>query len=260
MPLPSNFSPTEHLQDLIKRTVNKEVKEWFYDVTEDDLSTNRASLRVGCLHEEADTMNMTIGRLMLFYNIVGAFPHQRGFMAPDREVFRLSGNPQVILLFVETAQSFNARKAPRRAEMRCSFRIMSEQFDSASDEAKIEAIERKLRQEFPPQYSHKTGQTSYTYVDRQEGYQLRVPGYSESEVKILIRKLLDCNIKSGITYDEARFTRASTKNPVKIPAKRVLGKTLKKEEPRPTASVKLRQADLFIPGWGSKTLIYRNLS
>lgn len=260
MPLPSNFSPTEHLQDLLTRTVNQEVKEWFRDVTEDDLSTPRASLKVGCTHVEADTMAMTIGRLMLFYNVVGAFPHQKGFMAPDREVFLLAGNPQVILLFVETSQSYKARKAPRRAEMRCSFRLPSEQFDSASDEAKIQAIERKLRLEFPPQYSHKTGQTNYTYVDRQNGYQLRVPGYSESEAKILIRKLLDCSIKSGITYDETKFTRASTKSPAKIPSKRVLGKTLKKEEQRPTASVKLRQADLFIPGWGSRTLIYRSLS
>jgi hypothetical protein len=259
MPLPTNFSPTEHLQDLIKRTVNQEVKEWFHDVTEDDLNTPRASLKVGCTHVEADTMDMTIGRLLFFYNVVGAFPHSKGFIMPDRQVFQMEGNPQVIVVFAETTQSWKARKADRRETMRCSFRLMKEDFASASDEAKIQSLERKLRNAFTPQFTHQTGQTSYTYVDKPNGYQLRVPAYSESEAKTMMRKLIDCNLQAELTYQENRFSTASKKDPGKDPIKKVLGKPLKRRERRPTAKLKLRQADLFIPGWGSRTLIYRNL-
>lgn len=259
MPLPNNFSPTEHLQDLIKRTVNQEVKEWFRDVTEDDLSTPRGSLRVGCTHVEADTMNMTIGRLMLFYNVVGASPHSsKAFIMPDRQVFQLEGNPQVILLFSETAQSWKSRKAERRETMRCSFRVMNEDFSNATDKTKIDSLERKIRLAFPPNFRHQVGQTSYVYVDKSRGFQLRVYAYSESDSKTMIRKLLNCALIET-PFEETRFSRASTKNAGKKPKKRVLGKDLKQREVRPTAVMALRQADLFIPGWGSQTLIYRNL-
>jgi hypothetical protein len=215
MPLPNNFSPTEHLQDLIKRTVNQEVREWFRDVQEDDLSTPRSSLKVGCTHSEQDTMEMTIGRLMLFYSVVGAFPHANGFIMPDRQIFQLEGNPQIVLLFVETAQSWKTRKATRRETMRCSFRILTEDFANAGDRAKIDALERKIRLAFPPAYRYQTGQTSYTYVDKPRGYQLRVPAYQESAAKGLIQKLLNCAL-TETPYSDAKFSRASTKNPGKL--------------------------------------------
>jgi hypothetical protein len=249
MPLPNNFSPTEHLQ---------EVKEWFRDVTEDDLNTPRSSLRIGCTHTEPDTMPMTIGRLLLFYQVVGAFPHSRGYIMPDRQIFQMEGNPQVVLAFAETTQSWKARKASHRETMRCSFRLMKEDFATASDEARIHTLEQKVRLAFPPSFTHQTGQTNYTYVDKPHGYQLRIAAYSESEAKDMMRKLIDCNLQTELTYQEPKFSRASTKNPGKDPAKKVLGKTLKRHERRPTAKLKLRQADLFIPGWGSRTLIYRN--
>jgi hypothetical protein len=102
MPLPQNYSATEHLQDLLKRTVNQEVREWFRDVTSDDLSTPRSSLRQGCTHVEDDTMEMTIGRLLLFYQVCGAFPHREASTIPEWWAVRPGANrPQFVILFAE---------------------------------------------------------------------------------------------------------------------------------------------------------------
>lgn len=259
MPLPNNFSRAEQLQDCVKRTLNPEIGEWFREVTEDDLSTPRGQLRVACTHHESDTMEMTLCRMLMFYDVVGAFPHQSGYIMPDRQVFQMEGNPQVIILFAETEKSRKARKAPRRDTMRCSFRLLKEDFASAADETKIDQLERKLRLAFQPNWSHQTGQINYTYVDKAHGFQLRIPAYRESDARELTRKLIDCSLDNSIAWKEAAFSEASKKKPGKPTPKRVLGKSVKQNERRPTAVMKLRQADLFIPGWGSRTLIYRNL-
>jgi hypothetical protein len=106
MPLPNNFNPTEQLQDLLKRTVNQEVREWFRDVTEDDLSTPRSQLRVGCTHRENDTMEMTLGRLMLFYNVCGADPNKPVLTVPEWWAVRPGADrSQFVILFAEVYES-----------------------------------------------------------------------------------------------------------------------------------------------------------
>jgi hypothetical protein len=74
MPLPDNFSPAEHLQDVVMLTQNKIVRAEFNDVGDDDwvhdITTPRASLRVACTHVDADSVDMTLIRLWLFYGVL----------------------------------------------------------------------------------------------------------------------------------------------------------------------------------------------
>ncbi len=259
MPLPSNFSPTEQLQDVILKSVNKEVREWFSDVTnEEDLASSRGALMRACLHQELDTIAATSARLMLFYMVCGSMPGLKGWLAPDHQVLSVEGHPQVIFSFLETGRSVKARKMSERHTMRASFRILSDQFESAGDEAKIDRLALKIKQQFPPSYRHQCGQTNYAYMDKPKGFQLRIAAFSESDARELARKLIACTIDPGVSFSEDKWSRASTKNHVAIQRKTVLGKSTRIAARRPSAIVALRQADLFIPGWGSRTLIYRN--
>jgi hypothetical protein len=260
MALPNNFSPTEQLQDVILKTVNAEVREWFRDVTaEDDLASSRGALKIACMHREEDTIAATASRLMLFYMVCGSMPGLKGWLAPDHHVLSVEGHPQVILNFVETGHSAKARKISKRHTMRCSFRILSERFESAGDESKIDQLERKIKQQFPLNYRHQTGQTNFAYMDKAKGYQLRIAAFSEPDARELARKMIDCTIDPGVAFNEANWSRSSTKGRATPDRQRVLGQSVRKVEKRPSAVVALRQADLFIPGWGSRTLVYRNL-
>lgn len=259
MALPSNFSPTEQLQDVIMKSVNKEVNEWFRDVTNvEDLASPRAALRQACLHQELDTIAATSSRLMLFYMICGAMPGLKGWLAPDQQVLSVEGQPQVILNFLETGKSVKGRKMPERHTMRASFRILSDKFESAGDEAKIDRLSRQIAQQFPATYRHQCGQTNYAYMDKAKGFQLRIAAFSESDAREMARKLLACTIDSGVAFSEEKWSKASTKGTAAVRRQLVLGKQIKLSSRRPSAIVALRQADLFIPGWGNRTLVYRN--
>jgi hypothetical protein len=260
MALPDNFSSVEHLQDVILKTVNTEVREWFHDITaEDDLSTPRGTLKIACTHREEDTISATASRLMLFYMVCGSMPGLKGWLAPDHHVLSVEGHPQVILNFVETGHSAKARKISKRHTMRCSFRILTERFETAGDEAKIDQLERKIKQQFPISYRHQTGQTNFAYMDKAKGYQLRIAAFSEPDARELARKMIDCTIDPGVAFNEGNWSKASTKGRATPTQRRVLGKSIRVAEKRPSAVLALRQADLFIPGWGSRTLVYRNL-
>jgi hypothetical protein len=255
----SKFSPPEFLQDITRKTINKEVAEWFRDVTNlNDIETPRGALKTACTHIENDSIDMTILRTILFYSVVGA-EEPRNWLAPEREIITMEGNPQVLLQFVETAQSMKARKAKKRHTVRCSFRLLKEDFSSSADETKIDRLEANIKRNFPNSFKHQVAQTTYAYVDKPNGYQLRVAAFQETEARALIKKLLDCSLDQSISFDESKFSRASTKRRSTPPTKRVLGETKRLGNRRPTAIVTLRQADLFIPGYGSRTLVYRQL-
>lgn len=260
MSLPPNFSAVEHLQDGIRKTVNKEVIEWFRDVKDDNLETPRGTLKRMCTHMEDDTADVTQMKIIFFYMVCGAMPGMKGWLAPERAVMSVEGQPQVILNFVETEQSVKARKVKKRHTMRCSFRLMTEQFESTSDKAKIERLEMLIKQQFPLSYKHQCGQTNFTYIDKPKGFQLRIAAFTESDAKTLAKKLIQCSIDGGVTFEEQHWSKASTKGKATGATKRVLGKPIKLNEKRPSAIVTLRQADLFIPGWGSQTLVYRLLN
>ncbi|GAP99125.1 hypothetical protein [Leptolyngbya sp. NIES-2104] len=254
----NKFSPPEFIQDTIRKTINKEVMEWFKDVTDDDdISTPRGALKRACTHVENDNNDMTMLRMLLFYMVCGAMDEPRGWLAPEREIITMEGNPQVILLFAETKQSMKARKAKKRHTMRCSFRLLKEDFATSADEAKIDRLAMSIKRNFPQTFKHQVAQTTYAYVDKANGYQLRIAAFQENDARDLVRKLLDCSLDQSISFDESKFSRASTKRRSTPPTKRILGETKRLGDRRPTAIMTLQQADLFIAGYGSRTLLLR---
>lgn len=74
MPVPSNISSWEHLQDLFRLYHNKLVREEFSDLgallDDDDINIPRSSLKYGCTLKDDDTSTMTLLRLWLFYVVL----------------------------------------------------------------------------------------------------------------------------------------------------------------------------------------------
>jgi hypothetical protein len=181
----------------------------------------------------------------------------RGFLSPPIQLETVKGNPIVIFNFVETRESQQRRKGKSRKEMRASFRIMSERFESTTDKSKIDALGLKIRTQFPKSFRHKVGADSWAYTDRTNGYALKISAISEAEAKTLARKLLASNL-TPVPFDASDWTRGRTKDP-KTKTKAVLGKRVVVSNPKDRIEVSLRQVDLSISGWGSQVLLYRPL-
>ena len=65
MPLPDNFSPWEHLQNVLRQVHNRIVKEEFSDITDDDdIVTPRGSLKKACLLDDNDSAEMTVFKVL----------------------------------------------------------------------------------------------------------------------------------------------------------------------------------------------------
>jgi hypothetical protein len=179
----------------------------------------------------------------------------RGYLAPPVQIHSVKGNPQIVFSFVETAASQKRRQGKARKEMRASFRILTERFESASDKVKIDAIALKIRAQFPATYRHVIGAESWVYTDQKHGYALKISSNSQQEARVLVGKLLRCH-PDPVAFDNDSFARGRTKSGV-TKRQTVLGKSVVVSGPKERVEVSLRQVDLSLPGWGSQLLVYR---
>jgi hypothetical protein len=154
MPLSDDFSPTEHLQDVLFLIQNKIVREEFADIGDDgwaaEISTPRGSLRVACTHLEADSIDMTLIRLWLFYGVLRKCQdfHPAIFGTPStsfQETVRY--HPQVHLHFEEKYQDAAEGYKPLRSQI--SFRLMSETTSTVTKSEAV-AIANRIKSLFHP--------------------------------------------------------------------------------------------------------------
>ncbi len=252
MPLPNEFSPAEHLQDLLKNVVNREVREWFADLGdnwEPDIGTPRSSLRVGCTHVENDSMDMTLMRLMLFYLVTGK---GQALQAPiygiPTDAFQQKSAflPQVKLYFHEDLDDVEEGYQPIDAEI--TYRVMGETSESMT-ETKARVIANKIRSEFCPGggYRWHKGRVKCSYIQPERGYRMQLNAYSVAEAKQVINKILDLN---GHSPDWNLLVHSQYDNspPIIPPSKRIYGKTRRTARKRPVAYVRFRYAELHVHG------------
>jgi hypothetical protein len=121
MQLPENYNPWEHLQSVVLKTFNREVREEFSDTTDDDgISTPRSSLKQACLIHDNDTAPMIIIRLILYYFIIRK---ARDLMPPIYGVPEGSSrvtvvdSPRILLFFQEDYQTVNKGESPVTGEI-----------------------------------------------------------------------------------------------------------------------------------------------
>lgn len=254
MPLPPEFSEQEHLQDAIRRWMNREIRDYFADVGGDewdeDITTPRASLRVACTHKDSDSLLMTSLRWDLFERV----RLQRiqvpitGIPAGDAIETR-KYKPQIFLYFQEDLADVDGDYAPVSGEI--SFRLMQYNYDQINP-AIAQTFATRINSNFAlgSGYVWRKGKTTVVYTDKAKGYQLRLNCRTQNDGIQLINQVLDINTDS---YDADKCTvtenqSAAAAYPTIPPNDFIYGDTRRLPRRKPVADVRFQYALLHV--WG----------
>lgn len=259
MPLPDNYSPVEHLQDTIRRTFKREVREWFKDIDLDDdldITTPRSSLALACEHRDDDSFQMTIGRIMLFETLRGRFAEQLLSGGSDgvgvtryKPHVQRKLKPQIVLHFFEDISDVEEGYAP--VSGRISFRLMDHDASTITEPIALTYANR-LRTNFAAGngFVWKKGRELCSYTHWEKGYQLQLLCRSEAEGRRVVEQVLDIQQD---TPNWAYFNHEVNAEPAEIyptvpELDRVYGKNRRLPRNRPVADVRFQWAKLFVHG------------
>lgn len=249
MALPENFNEWEHLQDTVKRWHNKAVAQWFKNQAVDDISTPKAALRHACTMKDGDTSTITMMRLWLFEVTAG---HAQSLQAPiyGVPVQELQRNvkykPQVKLYFRENlGTDVTNRVSPATGEI--TFRLMNKS-SSTITRADAEALATDIKREFAtPIFVWEKGWYKYTYLDAENGYDLRLLVKSKAEGERITQQVL--KIRSHVfNNDFGNYTDHERTYSLTPGTQLVYGQSTQKPVERPRVDIRFRYAQLLIHG------------
>lgn len=240
----------EIFQSFCRLHINKEIRKFFKDVTiDDDLDTPRGVAKNVCLHKDVDPFELTVGRLLAYYLVCGAFEGTPVYGIPttafqEQRKFK----PQIQLYFQEDHNDVDAGYSPVTGEI--SFRLMNQESTTLSN-SEVTGYANKIKAAFAkPSFIWKKGKELYSYTDWDKGYQLQLLCRSEAEAKRIVEQVLDIQGHSPewkrLRKNEAVDT-AST-YPTLPGNQTILGKSRKKPRLRPIAEVRFQYALLHIHG------------
>jgi hypothetical protein len=264
MTLPDNFSPAEHLQDVVMITQNKIVRAEFNDVGDDtwvsDITTPRGSLRVACTHLDADSIDMTLIRLWLFYGILRKCQdfHPAIFGIPAIEFQDLTKyHPQIHLYFEEKYAEADVGYKPLRSQI--SLRLMNETTSTlTSSEALIIANKIKTLFHSGSPFFWKRGKELFSYIDQQNGYFFQLKAFDITNAKKVIEQVLD--IRGHSPDWKLLNTKVNAEPSASYPtvpsSKTILGKSYKQPRIRPVGTVHFTHAVLHLWGKPNPVILY----
>ncbi len=259
--LPLDFNDFEHLQDVIRRLHNKEVREAFSDLGGDEwlpnINSARASLRQACTIYDSDSaLIMLLKQQLYFLTLRKAQDYQapfvgmpKGSLDPIRKY-----KPQIFLYFKE--DSGDVEEGYNPVDGRISFRLMDEDSETIT-KTRLTTLANKIKAEFGVSngYTWKKGKEYYSYTDKAKGYQLQILAFSESEARQLITKILDIQ---GHSFQGKKFRKSANDDPTSAyptipPQQSILGELTREPRLRPVATVRFQYAIANI--WGKPDLI-----
>jgi hypothetical protein len=268
MAIPDNFSPFEHLQDLVRKFENKKVIKYFRNVdlnNELDLNIPEVNLKYACMHQDKDTASMTIMRILLFHFLINGestfqdeHPPILGIPAADSAI---QHRPQVKLFFLEDFSDVAEGFSPLWLE--CSFRLNDETSETMT-EAKAGLLAKKIEQIFGVNggYIFKKGKEKYLYLDKEDGYDFRLLARTEADARMFIEKVLlirNHSMKAGVLEKMGRDNEM-TAFPTVPPKRLVFGKQRNAKRKRPIASVRFAYSLLHIDGLVNPVQLYSRLT
>lgn len=254
----------EYLQGAITRIVNKDVREYFRDVTAEDeqslTTSERGIAKLACIHKDSDNALITLCRLWLFYGLVGKMqlfhPPIYGIPAEDFQVSRVY-KPQIQLVFQEPWDQVANGYAPIQGVI--SFRLMQERSETIT-EAELRSLATKIKAKFggSTRYRWRKGKKMYSYTDKEKGYQFQLLCTSETVAKDLIRDILSLQTHTpdwkllNLNQSESEAERYPN-NPGTIG---IMGKARKRPRQRPVATVEFIHATAHIHGLPNPVVLY----
>lgn len=260
MTLPDNFSPAEHLQDTVRRYLNREIRDWFLDLGGDDwdpdVTTARSSLRVACTHLDDDSLLMTQIRMNLFDGLIrnrfqallSGGTDGIGETAVKVSVQR-KAKPQIMLYFLEDLADVEEGYAP--VDGRISFRLMDYTTETIT-ETIAQTFANRIRSGFSVSngFVWKKGREMSTYTDWEKGYQLQLLVKTESEGRRIVEAVLDINndTPEWAYFNHEENAEPASSYPVIPPLERIYGKNRRTPRRRPVADVRFQYAQLKVIG------------
>jgi hypothetical protein len=175
MPLPDPFSDVEHVQALIRRYINKEIREHFSDLGGDDwdpdITTTRGSMRKALTHEDSDPLQLTLARLFIYYFIYG----QAKALMPDIYGIPNTVFDQVRIYRPQVCLYFSGSETPsdnvhKRVGGEISFRLMNETSTTIS-RTQVETLATRIKTLFAAstRFVWRKGKLMVSYTDRERG-------------------------------------------------------------------------------------------
>lgn len=269
MALPEPFSDIEHLQMVVRRYLNKEIRQDFKDIFGDgdtwepEVGTTRGSMLRALLHEDSDPIHVTAVRMMLYYFTYGKAKAMQTpvYGTPVSEYDRsFKYKPQIHLNFYQNR--FNAPSSTNddgvsstAVQSIISFRLMNESSESLTI-TELERYANRIKANFGTSggYRWQKGRVTVNYTDKEKGYKLRLYCRTKADGKALIEQVLDIQQH---TPDWTRMTSTENEDPLQaypdIPSprtRRILGKTVKNPHERPVVDVRYRYSTIHIHGLG----------
>jgi hypothetical protein len=251
MALPEKFSEWEHLQDQVRRYHNKEVNKFFKNTNSENFSTPKEHLKHACLMKDEDTAEMTLLRKLLFEFDAGhaqsLHPVMIGMPLLDwvRETVY---KPQIKLYFREiySHEKHMVQALPQvRGEI--GFRIMNRSAETISRADSVEYA-REIKNKFvTSNLIWKKGHYKCTYINLENGYDLRLYVLNKQEGIDMARAVLSI-LDKAYSDDNFQFIENFKEFPANPGTHRIYGNTVKKWIRRPIADLKLTHAQLIIPG------------
>lgn len=250
MTLPEGFDEWEYLQDTLRLWHNKAVSLWFKNQPPNDISTPKRGLRHACTMKDSDTSTMTLMRMWLFEITAG---HAQSLQAPIygipvQEYQRESKfRPQIKLYFKEAYDFEKHGDGTEQVRGEIGFRIMNKTADTIS---RADAVEyaREIKNEFAtPPLIWKKGKYKCTYLDLDNGFDLRILAASKTEGQSTVQSVLKI-LDKPFNDDNFQYIENTKAFPTNPGTHRVYGRTVKKFRQRPTADVRFTHAQLIIPG------------
>ncbi|WP_414620321.1 hypothetical protein [Calothrix sp. CCY 0018] len=250
MPLPTQFSEWEHLQDLIRLDHNRAVLRYFKNTPDNDVSTTKSKLKHACVIKDDDTATMTQLRMWLFEVTVGRLQSVQtpiyGIPVTELQQER-KFKPQIKLYFSEDYDEETQVNGIPLAEGEITFRLMNKASDTIS-RADAESLARSIKSTFTkPAFTWSKGWFKATYLDSERGYDLRLLVKSKAEAEQVVRQVIGIQNHS-FDRDFFQFIEHDRTYPLNPGTHRVYGRTVKKPIIRRRVDVKFRYAQLLI--WG----------
>lgn len=264
MALPADFSPWEHLQQVVRLVHNRIVKEEFADLGDDswdeDITIPRGSLRIACTMLDNDTAEMTLIRMHLFYlSLRKAQDMQAPMVGIPLDSFQESRKykPQIMLYFQEDWQDVDPNYQPVKGII--TIRLMNQESTSITN-AEVVGWANKIKSSFGTGtgFVWRKGKEMSSYLEKDKGYQLQLLVRDEAEGKKVVEQVLDIQ---GHSPDWSNFQHKINENPTMayptIPGNQtILGKTYKKPRKRPIADVRFQYAALNVHGFPKPIILY----
>lgn len=255
MPLPEGFSEWEHLQDVLRQTQNRVVREAFADISEvsdDDITAPRSSLRWACLLKDDDSAVMTQLRLWMFYGILRKAKdfHPAMFATPVttyQTMFRYK--PQIKLYFAEDSIDLEPGFDPIDGEI--NFRLMHEDATTLTM-SEVTNYANKIKTLFASGtgFIWKKGKIMGTYTDMDKGYKLQILARDRNEVKRVVEQVLDIQNHSP-EWKRLKFNENDEPTlayPTLPETKNILGKNYRMPRYRPIADVRFKYSLIHVHG------------